>query len=179
MARVELHTNCKIINVDKAKLVLVDSRGATIGPALDGNEGGFGQSSSRNEFIAPSSTPRRFGEGAMTPMHQGLSGSKTPAWNSSARTPNPYAMDGSKTPAWDVGSKTPNPHAFQDGSKTPAWDSGSKTPMWNNNSSSNARTPGFSDHGNKTPMWNSRYNDNELAPTPAAHTFSAQTPAVS
>ncbi|KAI8329002.1 hypothetical protein BC941DRAFT_463852 [Chlamydoabsidia padenii] len=166
-ARVELHTNCKIINVDKAKLVLVDSRGATIGPVMDGNDG-FGSS-------PPTSTPRRFGDGAMTPMHQGLSGSKTPAWNSSARTPNPYAMDGSKTPAWDVGSKTPNPHSFQDGSKTPAWDSGSKTPMWNN--SSTAKTPGFTDSGNKTPMWNSRYNDNDMAPTPAAHTFSAQTPA--
>ncbi|CAO3600218.1 unnamed protein product [Absidia cylindrospora] len=175
MARVELHTNCKIINVDKAKLVLVDSRGGTIGPAVDGNEG-FG--SSRNEFAAPSATPRRYGEGAMTPMHQGLSGSKTPAWNSSARTPNPYAMDGSKTPAWDVGSKTPNPHAFQDGSKTPAWDSGSKTPMWNSSSSSSssAKTPGYSYSGNKTPMWNSRYNDNDIAPTPAAHT-TAQTPA--
>ncbi|KAI9305604.1 hypothetical protein BJ944DRAFT_161417 [Cunninghamella echinulata] len=167
-ARVELHTNCKIINVDKAKLVLVDSRGGTIGPAVDSNER-FG---SRNDFSS-AATPRRYGDGSMTPSHYGLSGSKTPAWNSSARTPNPYAMDGSKTPAWDVGSKTPNPHAFQDGSKTPAWDSGSKTPMWNSN---NAKTPGFTDSGSKTPTWN-RYNDNDIAPTPAAH-LSAQTPAV-
>ncbi|ORX61614.1 transcription elongation factor Spt5 [Hesseltinella vesiculosa] len=168
-ARVELHTNCKIINVDKAKLIMLDAQGGTIGPAVDG------RSQPSNDFAVPSA-PRRYGDGSMTPRYN-MSGSKTPAWNSSARTPNPYAsMDGSKTPAWDAGSKTPNPYA--DGSKTPAWDAGSKTPMWQGSSSSSARTPGFSNSGSKTPMWNNHgYQDQ--APTPAAHHLSAQTPAAS
>ncbi|KAI8377967.1 uncharacterized protein BYT42DRAFT_572337 [Radiomyces spectabilis] len=180
MARVELHTNCKIINVDKAKLVLVDSQGGTIGPVMESRDR-FG--APQNEFAAPSATPRRYGDGSMTPMHH-MSGAKTPAWNSGARTPNPYAMDGGKTPAWDSGSKTPNPHAFNDGGRTPAWESGSKTPMWGAETphwgSSSAKTPGFNEAGSKTPsLWSSRYQDTEAAPTPAAHSLTAPTPASS
>ncbi|KAI8068046.1 hypothetical protein BC940DRAFT_256470 [Gongronella butleri] len=184
MARVELHTNCKIISVDKAKLMLLDARGDTIGPAVDSRYGPPPQ----NEFAVPSApsmarnggsgATSRYGEGAMTPRYN-MSGAKTPAWNSGARTPNPYASDGAKTPAWDVGSKTPNPYA-SDGAKTPAWDSGSKTPMWRGReppAAANARTPGFADPGSKTPMWDSHaYQDHAL--TPAAH-LSAQTPAAS
>ncbi|KAG0165226.1 transcription elongation factor spt5 [Apophysomyces sp. BC1034] len=176
MARVELHTNCKIISVDKAKLVLVDAQGGTIGPVVENDRFSNGPS----EFSGPSATPRRYGDGAMTPMHY-ASGARTPAWNAGTKTPNPYSSDGSKSSAWDTGSKTPNPYAFNDGSKTPAWDSGSKTPMWGAETprwgGMSAKTPGFTDSGNKTPMWGNRYNDNDIAPTPAAHSLVAPTPA--
>ncbi|KAI7872532.1 hypothetical protein BDF14DRAFT_1873164 [Spinellus fusiger] len=154
MARVELHTNSKVINVDKAKL------GGTIGMAVPNDR--FG---TPNEFTAPSSTPRRYGDG----------GARTPAWNSGTRTPNPYTMNGSKTPAWDSGSKTPNPHSLTHGSKTPAWDSGSKTPMWG------AETPHrrYMDPGSKTPMWSARYGESDLAPTPAPHSIVPPTPVTS
>ncbi|KAI9021556.1 hypothetical protein CLU79DRAFT_719569 [Phycomyces nitens] len=178
MARVELHTNSKVINVDKSKLVLLDAQGGTIGMAVSND-----RFATPNDFAAPSSTPRRYGEGGTTPMHF-ASGARTPAWNSGARTPNPYTMNGSKTPAWDSGSKTPNPHSFGSGSKASAWDSGSKTPMWgaetpHRSSGMIAKTPGFVDPGSKTPMWSGRYSENDMAPTPAAHSMVPPTPAAS
>ncbi|KAI8141293.1 hypothetical protein BJV82DRAFT_619991 [Fennellomyces sp. T-0311] len=179
MARVELHTNSKIINVDKAKLVLIGIKGETVGPVLDGERGGSDSFNSR-----PPMTPKRYGDGAMTPRHYS-SGSQTPAWSMNSRTPNPYISDGSKTPAWDLGSKTPNPHAYADGSKTPAWDSGSKTPSWKAETprwnTAGGRTPGFNDYGGSSPTWSggNRYGDRDVAPTPAAHNLAPATPAAS
>ncbi|KAI9268821.1 hypothetical protein BDA99DRAFT_546151 [Phascolomyces articulosus] len=183
MARVELHTNSKVINVDKAKLVLIGIKGETVGPVLDADH----RSAPADSFNSrPPMTPKRYGDGAMTPRHYS-SGSQTPAWSMNSRTPNPYANDGSKTPAWDLGSKTPNPHAYNDGSKTPAWDSGSKTPSWKAETprwnSSGGRTPGFNDYGDRSPTWSgsnsNRYSDRDVAPTPAAHTMAPATPAAS
>lgn len=186
MARVELHTNCKIITVEKSKLVILDSRGGTIGPAAEPDS--F-SSPSPSPYNPPPSTPKRFGDGGMTPMHYS-SGSRTPAWNSGARTPNPYSMDGSKTPAWNAGARTPNPYATMEaprtpaGAKTPAWDSGSKTPSrssgaddhWN----AGARTPAASDSASRwgaakdedwpTPnAWRSN-NDRNKVSTPRPNT---------
>ncbi|KAJ2958669.1 hypothetical protein NQZ79_g5826 [Umbelopsis isabellina] len=148
MARVELHTNCRIITVEKSKLVILDARGGTIGPAAEPDN--FA-SPSPSPYNPPPATPKRFGDGGMTPMHYS-SGSRTPAWNSGARTPNPYSMDGSKTPAWNAGARTPNPYAMEAprtpaGAKTPAWDSGSKTPR----RSTGAGAGGDDDHWTATP----------------------------
>ncbi|KAI9323900.1 hypothetical protein BX666DRAFT_2038802 [Dichotomocladium elegans] len=189
MARVELHTNCKVVNVDKTKLVLVDAHGGTLGPVVQTDR----MATPDTGFAAPralgtpkrygdsSMTPKRYGDGSMTPRHL-ASGAQTPAWNLSSRTPNPHASDGGKTPAWDLGSKTPNPYSsFSDGSKTPAWDSGSKTPSWKAETprwtASGGRTPGYNDFGNKSPTWSSRYDDRETAPTPAPHNLAPSTPA--
>lgn len=190
MARVELHTNCKVVNVDKTKLVLVDGNGGTLGPVVSDTRGA-------SDFAAPRpmATPKRYGDGAMTPRHYSdgsrtprhlASGAQTPAWGMNNRTPNPYSSDNSRSSAWDAGAKTPNPYAsssYADGSKTPAWDSGSKTPSWKAEtprwSSSGGRTPGYNDFGNKSPTWSSRYDDRETAPTPAPHTLAPSTPAVS
>lgn len=190
MARVELHTNCKVVNVDKTKLVLVDGNGGTLGPVVSDTRGA-------SDFAAPRpmATPKRYGDGAMTPRHYSdgsrtprhlASGAQTPAWGMNNRTPNPYSSDNSRSSAWDAGAKTPNPYAsssYADGSKTPAWDSGSKTPSWKAEtprwSSSGGRTPGYNDYGNKSPTWSSRYDDRETAPTPAPHTLAPSTPAVS
>ncbi|KAI9468509.1 MAG: hypothetical protein EXX96DRAFT_590896 [Benjaminiella poitrasii] len=125
-ARVELHTNSKVLTIDKAHLMVLDSQGNTIGQAAPD------RFESPAHFARPMATPSRYGadpSGAMTPMYN-ASGARTPAWNS-----------GSKTPAWNSGARTPNPYTGNDGSKTPAWDSGSKTPAW--------------DSGSKTPTWRS------------------------
>lgn len=182
-ARVELHTNSNIINVEKNHLMILDAQGNSIGQAVSdrfdspsGNNGGFAR---------PMATPSRFGDGAMTPMHGAASGSRTPAWNS-----------GSKTPAWNSGARTPNP--YNDGGRTPAWDSGSKTPMWGHetpawNSSSNsnshesrssqghnARSSSSSSSAPQAPKSSSysssRFADADTAPTPGA-SWAAPTPA--
>jgi transcription elongation factor SPT5 len=170
MARVELHTNTKTITVEKSKLVILDAHGGTIGPAAEPDT--FA-SPSPSPYNPPPSTPKRFGDGGMTPMHYS-SGSRTPAWNSGARTPNPYSMDGNKTPAWNAGARTPNPYAMEAprtpaGAKTPAWDSGSKTPR----RSGGATDGGEDDHWNagaRTPAADSRVwgKGGEDWPTPSA-----------
>lgn len=199
MARVELHTNCKVVNVDKAKLVLVDASGNTIGPVVDSRTAPLPRPATEDRFAPadngyrglPAQTPRHYGESAMTPRY-GAS-AQTPAWRSSARTPNPYAADGAKTPAWHATARTPNPYAssrsagsaWDAGNKTPnpysadrnskpssAWDSGSKTPSWSK------ETPRWSSSGSKTPSHNdlgnrtpawSRPGDRDTAPTPGVH----------
>ncbi|EPQ50819.1 transcription elongation factor Spt5 [Gloeophyllum trabeum ATCC 11539] len=141
-ARVELHTNNKIITIeqDKLKHRLSDGRlipldqvrfggfgGGSMGPPRTANPyaqnggrtpagGGWGGATPGAGWGAPPSrTPNPYNESG-----------KTPAWNVSSRTPNPYAMDGGKTPAWNAATRTPNPYA--DGSRTPAWNVGSRTP---------------------------------------------------
>lgn len=198
-ARVELHTNSKVLNIDKAHLMILDSQGNSLGQAAPDR---FDSPATHNGgFARPMTTPSRYGDGAMTPMHNASSGSRTPAWNS-----------GSKTPAWNSGARTPNPYA-NDGGRTPAWDSGSKTPMWghetpawnsssssssnnhhtnrdnhssygNKNSSSSssnsnyaapqvAKAPGYSANNRES---SSRYADPDTAPTPGA-SWAAPTPA--
>ncbi|CAO3641938.1 unnamed protein product [Mucor fragilis] len=196
-ARVELHTNSKVLNIDKSHLMILDSQGNALAPAAPDR---FDSPSGNGGFARPMGTPSRYGDGAMTPMHNASSGSRTPAWNS-----------GSKTPAWNSGARTPNPYA-NDGGRTPAWDSGSKTPMWghetpawnssssgsnyrdtsssssnnNNNYSSSyssntqsqhaapqvAKTPGYSGSSSSS----NRYADADTAPTPGA-SWAAPTPA--
>ncbi|KAI8368614.1 hypothetical protein EDC96DRAFT_607250 [Choanephora cucurbitarum] len=190
-ARVELHTNSKVLNVDKSHLMILDAQGNPIGQAAPDR---FDSPANNGGFARPMATPSRYGEGAMTPMHGAASGSRTPAWNAS----------GSKTPAWNSGARTPNPYA-NDGGRTPAWDSGSKTPMWSHESSSSAWSSSYDNHTSsnkhhssstsqshygsssevaKTPGYSSmsnsshRYPDVDSAPTPGA-SWTAPTPAAS
>ncbi|KAG0356522.1 transcription elongation factor spt5, partial [Gamsiella multidivaricata] len=158
-ARVELHTNCRIITVEKAKLAITNANGTTtpVSSMTDmnppstpraGNYGGYGGYGGM--------TPMRSGD--MTPMHP--SGSRTPAWNSGSKTPAWNA--GSKTPAWSASSRTPNPYA--DGSRTPAWDAGSKTPHYGGSSAwdSGSRTPAHAwDSGSRTPARGSAWGDSD------------------
>ncbi|KAF9280240.1 transcription elongation factor spt5 [Mortierella alpina] len=159
-ARVELHTNCRIITVEKAKLAITNANGTTTpvssmpdmsAPSTPraGNYGGYGGYGGM--------TPVRSGD--MTPMHP--SGSRTPAWNAGSKTPAWNA--GSKTPAWSASARTPNPYA--DGSQTPAWDAGSKTPRYGGSSAwdSGSRTPAHSawDAGSRTPARGSAWGDSD------------------
>jgi transcription elongation factor SPT5 len=119
-ARIELHTNNRVITVDKTRLNVVGSNGSN-GPSRPDYE-------SNNRYGYEARTPMH-GSGAKTPAAShgdwNGGGSRTPAWNS-----------GSKTPAWDSGSKTP---AWDSGSKTPAWDSGARTPAWDGASGTPSR----------------------------------------
>ncbi|KAG0330398.1 transcription elongation factor spt5 [Dissophora globulifera] len=158
-ARVELHTNCRIITVEKAKLAITNANGTTtpvssmadMNPPSTPRAGGYGGYGGYGGM-----TPMRSGD--MTPMHP--SGSRTPAWNSGSRTPAWNA--GSKTPAWSANSRTPNPYA--DGSQTPAWDAGSKTPRYGGSSAwdNGSRTPAHAwDAGSRTPARGSAWGDSD------------------
>lgn len=95
-ARVELHTTCQTITVDKSRIARVDAGGRII-------TGEAGPSASA------ASTPNPYGRtptyGSQTPMHPG---SRTPV----------HGLDGSRTPLHD-GSRTP----MHPGSRTPAYES--------------------------------------------------------
>ncbi|KAI9255573.1 hypothetical protein BY458DRAFT_442143 [Sporodiniella umbellata] len=158
-ARVELHTNSKIINIEKSKLIILDAQGnpvsQTISSHFDSNPSG------NTGYSRPTATPSRYGDGAQTPVRN-TSGSRTPAWSSGSKTP--AWNSGSKTPAWSSDARTPNPYA-NDGGRTPAWDSGSKTPMWrssntdawnsNSNSNSNSSSSSSSNNNNNNNSNNS------------------------
>ncbi|KAI9146245.1 hypothetical protein BKA69DRAFT_1043725 [Paraphysoderma sedebokerense] len=161
MARVELHTNCKTVNVRRDQLQT--KSGAPVSAA-------FEEPSMYNPLASGSRTPAYM-----------AAGSRTPAWSSSSRTPNPYlgsqtpnpyASDGARTPAWDAGSRTPAYRAASDD----AWSASSRTPAYRPAESSSwnagddsmtpyrpADTPGFG-------------NDGAWAPTPGASYSAAPTP---
>ncbi|KAJ3330941.1 transcription elongation factor spt5 [Blyttiomyces sp. JEL0837] len=134
-ARVELHTNNRIITIDPTRLNVHGPNGAPR-PRTDFNATGSYATSGNMTPMHPSGskTPMHYATGSRTPMHRPTDGSATP---------NPY--DGSRTPAWDSGSRTP---AYS-GSRTPAWDSGSKTPgrdsAWDASSKTPARPTDYDD----------------------------------
>ncbi|CAG8748881.1 16470_t:CDS:10 [Gigaspora margarita] len=190
MARVELHTNCQIVNVEKTKLHTIDSNGNSrpvvsapdvssgrnsreYSPAPSNYSGSSWQSSSaRTPSWNGSRTPTW--HNAMTPNTNTTEGSRTPSsFAEGSRTPAVHFSEGSRTPAWDLDSKTPAYNGL-DGSRTPAWDIGSKTPAY------------AIDSGTRTPTWDNGFPSTPAAetpsftaPTPAAETpgFTAQTPA--
>ena len=99
-ARVELHTTCQTITVDKSRIARVDAGGRIIS-----GEPGMQSTAATPTYSMTARTPIY---GSQTPMH---SGSRTPMHN----------LDGSRTPMHGLdGSRTP----IHDGSRTPAWDSG-------------------------------------------------------
>ncbi|XP_055858947.1 transcription elongation factor SPT5 [Episyrphus balteatus] len=97
-ARVELHTSCQTISVDRNHIAIV---------GVPGKEGGSVSTYGRTPARTPgygSQTPVYAAAGSKTP----LLGSQTPTWDSEGRTPYSGAMtpshDGSMTPrhgAWD------------------------------------------------------------------------------
>ena len=97
MARVELHTNAKIVNV---------SRDIIQSPEEAANTRGTARPTDSFGAFNGGKTPM-YASGSRTPMGR-VEGGRTPAWDASSRTPawNP----GSRTPAWNPSSRTPNPY---------------------------------------------------------------------
>lgn len=157
-ARVELHTQCRTISVDRARVMVVGDTGIT---------SGMGNSS----FYNSSKTPMR--DSSKTPMY----GSKTPMYG--AQTPmygamTPHAGDrtphyGSMTPAYGDGGRTP---AYGDGGRTPAY--GSKTPAYGDvDESTSSRTPAYGNESGRTPA----YGSSDGGRTPAYGSMGSRTPA--
>lgn len=150
-ARVELHTNSKVVSVSR-DMVQIQGENNDSG----NNYGGYSG---------------RISEGGRTPMYSGAKtpktpayhydGSKTPSYRYDGSTPNPYS-DGSKTPAWDAGSRTPG---YSMGSKTPAWDADSTSN--NRNGSGYGQSSYSSSLGD-----NSSTNYSNIPATPAYGTAS-------
>ncbi|KAJ9580689.1 hypothetical protein L9F63_024134, partial [Diploptera punctata] len=94
-ARVELHSTCQTISVDRSHI-------ASVGAIT--KDGSF-SSYSRTPAYAPGNQTPMYREGSKTPMH----GSQTPMYDAGSRTPHYGSMtpshDGSRTPgqsgAWD------------------------------------------------------------------------------
>lgn len=156
--RVELHTQCRTISVDRARVMVV-------------GDTGISASSGASSFYNTSKTPMR--DSSKTPMY----GSKTPMYG--AQTPmygamTPHAGDrtphyGSMTPAYD-GGRTP---AYGDGGRTPAY--GSKTPAYGDlDEHSSSRTPAYGNESGRTPA----YGSSDSGRTPAyGSSDSGRTPA--
>lgn len=174
--RVELHTQCRTISVDRARVMVVGDTGIT-------------SSSGGSSFYNTAKTPMR--DSSKTPMY----GSKTPMYG--AQTPmygsmTPHAGDrtphyGAMTPAYE-GGRTP---AYGEGGRTPAY--GSKTPAYGDLDDhvvsrtsayglESGRTPAYGSDSSRTPAYT---GDNSRTPayghesgrTPAYGSDSSRTPA--
>ncbi|CAG8721437.1 9360_t:CDS:10, partial [Racocetra persica] len=191
MARVELHTNCQIVNVEKTKLHTIDANGNSR-PVVSAQDVSAGRNS-REYSPAPSNYSGSSWQSSSARTPSSWNGSRTPTWHN-AMTPNSNTTEGSRTPSsFAEGSRTPAVH-FSEGSRTPAWDLDSKTPAYNGIDGSRtpawdigSKTPAYAiDSGTRTPTWDSAFpatpaaeTPSFTAPTPAAETpgFTAQTPA--
>ncbi|XP_046908772.2 transcription elongation factor subunit Spt5 [Dermatophagoides farinae] len=131
-ARVELHTSCQTITVDKTRIALVTADGRILPNSAAGRTPGMDSAASTPNPYAGSRTPSY---GSQTPMH---SGSRTPLHDPS-RTP---LHDGSRTPAWDSGA-TPRPEFedYLDTSPSPGTFLAPNTPSYNNPETPQAYTP--------------------------------------
>ena len=96
-ARVELHTNNRIITIDKAKLNILD--GSQSRPNYDNQSSRY----SYEEALQSAKTPG-YNMGAKTPAYE--IGGATPAWDPGSRTPAP-SWDRGNTSAWEPSSRTP------------------------------------------------------------------------
>lgn len=142
-ARVELHTSCQTISVDRNHIAIV---------GVPGRDGGFVSTYGRT----PSRTP---GYGSQTPVYASagsktpLLGNQTPNWDSEGRTPYAGAMtpshDGSMTPrhgAWDPNiTNTPArnndfDYTIEESSPSPGYNP--STPGYQMNTSFAPQTPG-------------------------------------
>jgi len=110
LTRVELHTNCKTISVDRSRLALIS------GQTKSGGMTTYGQTPMYSSGQTPMYGNQTPMYGSRTPLH----GSQTPVHGDGSRTPN-Y---GSRTPSHDP-SRTP----LHEGARTPshaghggAWD---------------------------------------------------------
>ncbi|XP_025834253.1 transcription elongation factor SPT5 [Agrilus planipennis] len=119
-ARIELHTSCQTISVDRSHIADVGT------PSRDGSITSYGR------------TPAYTGN--QTPLYR-ESGSKTPMADSGSRTPLHY---GSMTPIHD-GSRTPNAHSEWDPSVSNTYPSpgyNPSTPAYQMNGPYTPQTPG-------------------------------------
>lgn len=100
-ARVELHTSCQTISVDRNHIVIVGE------PGKEGSVSTYGRTPARTPGYG-AQTPSYTAAGSKTP----LVGSQTPNWDSDTRTPYGTmtpSHDGSMTPrhgAWDPTANT-------------------------------------------------------------------------
>ncbi|PJF18494.1 Transcription elongation factor Spt5 [Paramicrosporidium saccamoebae] len=153
IARVELHTDSRVVNVARERIALP---GADTGPAGPGGRWGAG---GKTPAWTDSRTPAWGAQSSKTPAW-GAQSSKTPAWGAQSSKTPAWGAQSSKTPAWGAqSSKTPAWGATS--SKTPAWGAtSSKTPAWGGNAS---RTPAVHD-GGKTPVWQSGASKSSSVP---------------
>ncbi|XP_008545708.1 transcription elongation factor SPT5 [Microplitis demolitor] len=167
-ARVELHSTCQTISVDRSHI-------ANVG--VPTKDGGFSSYSRTPAYAAGGQTPMYARDGAKTPMH----GSQTPMYENGSRTPH-Y---GSMTPSHD-GSRTPG--------QSGAWDpTVTNTPARNNDFDSYSMeeggspgyAPGYPSTGGpftpQTPgtMYGSEqsYSPYQPSPSPAASATASPSPA--
>ncbi|KAI9593796.1 hypothetical protein BDF19DRAFT_148566 [Syncephalis fuscata] len=143
-ARVELHSNARIVAIDKTKLHVKTSTGGTI-PAVEFSPNMPGTS------VAPTYTSSITAGGANGRPASGYSsaGAQTPFISAGGRTPNPYASGGggNRTPAWDAGNRTP---AWNPGNRTPAWNAGNQTPAWSGGGGNSTTSDSWGSSSNTT-----------------------------
>lgn len=141
-ARVELHTSCQTISVDRNHIAIVGA------PSKDGSVTSYGRTPARTPGYG-SHTPIYAAAGSKTP----LLGSQTPNWDSEGRTPYNSSMtplhDGSMTPrhgAWDPSfSNTPArnndfDYSLEEPSPSPGYNP--STPGYQINTQFPPQTPG-------------------------------------
>lgn len=157
--RVELHTNSKVVTVERDRVILPQGTGSR--EDHDERERDFARGGKTPAWStaktpgwgaggATGKTPAWNAGSGKTPAWNAGSG-KTPAWNAdTGKTPAWNAGASGKTPSWQPGGRTPswNPQAT---GRTPAWQGGGKTPVWSQPSS--AAAPSWNSAA--TPAWNS------------------------
>jgi transcription elongation factor SPT5 len=143
IARVELHTDSRVVNVARDRVITPGETGApprTPAWGMGGKTPAW--TDSRTPAWGASKTPAWGSSSAKTPAWGSSASSKTPAWGSSAS---------SKTPAWGASASSKTPAWGGQSAKTPAWGASAKTPAWGGS----ARTPAVGGDGGKTPAWQS------------------------
>ncbi|KAI0694194.1 hypothetical protein BC835DRAFT_1350385 [Cytidiella melzeri] len=163
VARVELISGNKVVQIEKDKLRRRNPDGSLEPLELMGIKGSMGPPSSN---LSGSWRPRTSNpyliSGSRTPAPMD---GRTPAWNmessrtpwgASAKTPDPSLVGrtpnhydlGGKTPAWNT-ARTPNPYI--DSGKTPQWNTSAPTP--------NPYATSYNSYGGTTPKTTTEYSD--------------------
>lgn len=127
MARVELHTNSKIVSIPADRLLVHESEsGDGFNKSTLSSDVGKTQLESRVTLWNNSASPSN----ATAMRTPAWNSTKTPAWNST-KTPAHSGM-GSKTPAWNAFGGPSFGAGTSGAEKTPAWNtfSSGKTPVW-------------------------------------------------
>lgn len=199
-ARVELHTTCQTITVDKSRIARVDAGGHVISGEPGSTPSHAGSYSSRTPIYG-SQTPLH--SGSRTPLYDG---SRTPLHDGS-RTP---LHDGSRTPVWDSGATPrqdyddymdPSPSSSFLAPSTPGY-ANPETPqapytpatpgMYTSDSGyspygpTTSPSPGYGLHNIAPSPGSSNYiapspayvNPHSVGPSPAAYGYSPMTPDV-
>lgn len=144
-ARVELHSSCQTISVDRNHI-------AVVGATKDGSMTSYGRTPSRSVY--GSQTPI-YSSGSKTPLH----GNATPQYDAGSRTPY-----GSLTPSHD-GSMTPRANAW-DPSCTPG-----RSADYFDESSPSPNTPGYSIGGMAPHTPGNMYGSDAYSPSPSTSPY--------